>query len=205
MTHILHIDASARADSSHSRLISGELVEAWKSADPETNITYRDIGHQNIPYVSEPFIYAMYTPKEARTAEQEELLALSDELVDELHAADVYVFGIPMYNFGVPGVFKSYIDQIARAGRTFDPTTYQGLLKEKKAYVVTAHGGGGYGAGQARELYNQLAPTLRTVFGFLGVTDITFINLENLNQSDEVKAPILAAAREKIKQIVSEA
>jgi FMN-dependent NADH-azoreductase len=203
MTHILHVDASARGGDSHSRLISGELVAAWKEAQPDTTVTYRDLGHQDIPYVSEPFIYAMYTPPAAQTPEQKALLAPSDEMVDELLAANVYVIGMPMYNFGVPGVFKSYIDQIARAGRTFDPATYQGLLKDKKAYIVVAHGGGGYGPGQAREAYNLLVPTVRTVFGFLGVTDVEFINLENLNQSDEVKAPILAAAREQIKKIVS--
>ena len=103
-----------------------------------------------------------------------------------------------MYNFGVPGVFKSYIDQVARANRTFNPATYEGLLKNKKAIIVTAHGGGGYGTGQAREAYNQLTPTVRGVLGFLGVTDVEFINLENTSATDEVKAPILAAAREKI-------
>ena len=204
MTHILHVNASPRGEGSQSRMISNELVEAMKSAHPDVTVTDRDLGHQTIPFVTEPFIYAMYTPEEARTPEQKELLKLSDELVDELFAADVYVFGVPMYNFGVPAVFKAYIDYVARANRTFNPATYEGLLKNKKAIVVSAHGGMGYGPGQERESYNQLVPTLRDVLGFLGVTDVEFISVEGTSAPEEVKAPILAAARAKIGELAKE-
>ena len=203
MTHILHLTASARGDASHSRTISGELVQALTNANPGTTVTTRDIGHQAIPYVSEPFIYAMYTPAESRTAEQNELLTLSDELIAELFAADTYVFGIPMYNFSVPGVFKSYIDQIARANVTFNPATYEGLLKNKKAIVVTARGGGGYGPGEAREAYNVQDPVIRNVFGFLGVTDIEFIHVNNTARGEDVTNGALAEAREKIASLAA--
>ena len=123
MTHILHVDASPRGAASQSRLIAGELMDAMKAAHSDATVTYRDLGHQDIPFVTEAFIGAMYTPEEARTPEQKELLGLSDELVDELFAADVYVFGIPMYNFGVPAIFKAYIDYVARANRTFNPAS----------------------------------------------------------------------------------
>ena len=202
MTHILHINASPRGDASQSRTISNELVEAM-SAHPNVTVTDRDLGHQTIPFVTEPFIYAMYTPEESRTPEQKELLKLSDELIAELKAADVYVFGIPMYNFGVPAVFKAYIDYVARANETFNPATYEGLLKNKKAIVVSAHGGAGYGPGQERESYNQLVPTLRGVLGFMGVTEVEFISVEGTSASDEVRAPILAAARAKIAELAA--
>ncbi len=201
MTHILHLDASARGEGSQSRLISGELVEAITTAHPGTSVTYRDLGHQTIPFMTEAFIYAMYTPEANRTSEQKELLTLSDEMIAELKAADVYVFGIPMYNFGVPAVFKAYIDYIARANETFNPATYEGLLKNKKAIVVSAHGGAGYGPGQEREAYNHLVPTLRGVLGFLGVTDVEFVSVEGTSAPEEKRTPIMAAAREKIKQL----
>ncbi len=203
MTHILHVDASPRGAASQSRLISNELVEAMTAAHPGTTVTDRDLGHQDLPFVTEAFIGAMYTPEEARTPEQKALLTLSDELIDELFAADVYVFGVPMYNFGVPAVFKAYIDYVARANKTFNPATYEGLLKNKKAIVVSAHGGAGYGPGQERESYNQLVPTLRGVLGFLGVTDVEFVSVEGTSAPEEMKAPVLAAAREKIKQLAA--
>lgn len=201
MTHILHVNASPRGEGSQSRLISNELVEAMKAANPGVTVTDRDLGHQQIPFVTEAFIGAMYTPAEARTPEQKELLTLSDELIAELKAADMYVFGVPMYNFGVPAVFKAYIDYVARANETFDPATYQGLLKNKKAIVVSAHGGAGYGPGQERESMNQLNPTLRDIFGFMGVADIEFVSVEGTSAPAEKQAPVLAAAREKIAAI----
>lgn len=203
MTHILHVNSSPRGAGSQSRLISGELVEAILAAHPGTTVTNRDLGHQEVPFVTEAFIGAMYTPAEARTSEQKALLTLSDEMIAELKAADVYVFGIPMYNFGVPAVFKAYIDYVARAYETFNPATYEGLLKNKKAYVVSAHGGAGYGPGQERESYNQLVPTLRGVLGFLGVTDVEFVSVEGTSAPEEKRAPVLAAAREQIKKIAA--
>ena len=86
MTHVLHLDASARGDASHSRQVSGELVQAWLQAHPGDTVTHRDLGHQTLPYVTEEFIGAMYTPAEARTPEQKAVLALSDELIAELQS-----------------------------------------------------------------------------------------------------------------------
>jgi len=199
MTHILHLDASARGAASHSRQISGEFVQAWLQAHPGDTITHRDLGHQAIPHVSEEFIGAMYTPAESRTPAQVEALKLSDELIGELQAADVYVFGIPMYNFSVPSVFKAYIDRIARVGVTFSPS-YEGLLKNKKVIFVTARGGGGYGPGEARESYNLEDPYLRAAFSFVGVTDQTYIHVNNTSRGDETPAS-LAAARAQIKAL----
>ena len=201
ITHLLHINASPRGDSSQSRTISNELVEAMKIADPSIAVTDRDLGHQVIPFVTEPFIYAMYTPEENQTAEQKELLKLSDELIAELFAADIYVFGIPMYNFGVPAVFKAWIDYVARANKTFNPATYEGLLKNKKAIVVSAHGGAGYGPGQERESYNQLVPTLRGILGFMGVTEVEFVSVEGTSGPAEKLEPVLAKAREQIAKL----
>ena len=203
MTHILHLDSSPRGAGSHSRTVSGELVEALKAANPGVTVTYRDLGHQEIPYVNETFIGAMYTPAEARTAEQIEAVALSSALIAELFAADVYVFGVPMYNFTVPGVFKSYIDQVVFANVTFDPATYTGLLLNKKAVVVTARGGGGYGAGEAREAYNVQDPVIKNAFGLMGVTDIEFIHVNNTARGEDVVNGALAEAREKIAALVT--
>ena len=198
MTHILHLDASARGGASHSRQISSEFVQAWLQAHPGATVTRRDLGHQAIPHVSEEFIGAMYTPAEARTPEQAEALNLSNELIGELQAADVYVFGVPMYNLSIPSVFKSYIDQIVRPNETWNLATHEGLLKNKKVVFVTARGGGGYGQGEARESYNFEDPYLRTILGFIGVTDQTFIHVNNTLRGGET-ASSLAAVREQIK------
>ncbi len=201
MSHVLYITASARGEASHSRQISGEFIEAWLQAHPGDTVTSRDLAKQDIPHVTEEFIGAMYAPAEARTPAQKEVLALSDTLIAELKAADIYVFAVPMYNFSVPSVFKAYIDNVARVNETWT-MSYEGLLKNKKAFVVTARGGGGYGPGEVRAAANFEDPYLQAAFGFLGVTDMTFVHINNTSNGEEAPKS-LAAAREQIKTLAA--
>lgn len=201
MSNVLYVTASPRGEASHSRQISGEFIEAWLQAHPGDTVTPRDLSQQDIPHVTEEFIGAMYTPAEARTPAQNEVLTLSDTLIAEMKAADVYVFAVPMYNFSVPAVFKAYIDNVVRVNETFTPS-YEGLLKNKKAVVVTARGGGGYGPGEMRAAANFEDPYIQTVLGFLGVTDQSYIHINNTANGDEAPKS-LAAAREQIKTLAA--
>jgi len=129
-----------------------------------------------IPPVSAEWVGAVYTPEAARTPQQKELLSLSDSLVAELERADEYVIGVPMHNFGVPSALKLWIDQIARVGKTFSYADGipKGLLTGKKATFIIATGGI-YDAQTQMASFNFVEPYLRSVFGFLGVTDATFL------------------------------
>ena len=202
MTQILHIDASARGEASHSRKLSGELVQALKTAHPDAVVAYRDLHTAPIPFVTEDEIYAFYTPAAQHSDTQKAAIQFSDELVDELLASDVLVFGVPMYNFSVPAAFKAYIDQICRVGRTFS-SSYEGLAKGKKAFIITSRGGGGYGPGEAREQINFEDPYLKTVLGFIGITDVTFLHINNTAGGDEIVQSSLAKVREQIKEVVA--
>ncbi len=137
----------------------------------------RDLTSVHIPPVSATWISAAFTPAGNRTPEQRAALALSDTLVAELKAADEYVISVPMHNFGIPAVLKLWVDQIARAGETFAYVdgAPKGLLTGKKATFLTASGGI-YDEGTALASFNFVAPYLRTVFAFLGVTDTSFIS-----------------------------
>ncbi|MBW4669981.1 MAG: FMN-dependent NADH-azoreductase [Cyanomargarita calcarea GSE-NOS-MK-12-04C] len=205
MTNILHIDSSPRGDRSHSRTLSHEFIESWKASHPGDTVTYRDLGHNPVPHVDENWIAAAFSPPQARTPELKNAIAISDSLVDEFLAADRYVFGIPMYNFNVPSTFKAYIDQVIRVGRTFavsENGAFQGLVESKKMLVITARGGS-FSAGTPAAAYDFQEPFLRTAFGFLGITDITFINVENLATGDEVREQSLTKAKQAIAQSVA--
>ena len=81
-----------------------------------------------------------------------------------------------MYNFGVPASLKAWIDHICRVNKTFKigEKGYEGLVKGKKATFLIASGGN-YAPGSPAEKYNNESPYLRTVFGFIGVTDVNVI------------------------------
>jgi FMN-dependent NADH-azoreductase len=205
MAHILHIDSSPRGDRSFSRKFSYEFVTSWKTAHPDDTVTYRDLGHNPVPHVDESWIAAAFSPPQARTPELNQVIKISDELIDEFIAADRYVFGVPMYNFNVPSTFKAYIDQIARVGRTFAVTeqgAFQGLVTGKKMLIVTARGGS-FTQGSPAAPYDYQEPYLRTFFGFLGITDVSFIHLENLTRGDDLREQSLTQAHHAIAQVVA--
>jgi FMN-dependent NADH-azoreductase len=201
MSHILHLDSSPRTERSFSRTLSHEFVTAWKQTHPDDTVTYRDLGHQVIPAVSEPWIAAAYSSPADHTPELQAAIRLSDELIDELLAADLYVMGIPLYNFSVPGVFKLYLDQIVRAGRTFNPNGYTGLVENKKIMIITSQGGS-YRPGTPGLANNFHEPYLRAIFGFIGITDISFIYADGLEKGDEARAKSLAVARAEIQAAI---
>ncbi|GAB4134132.1 MAG: FMN-dependent NADH-azoreductase AzoR1 [Cyanobacteria bacterium J069] len=208
MSHLLHIDSSPRGERSHSRRLTREFVEAWKQAYPEDLVTYRDVGRNPVPHLDERWIAAAYTPPEQHTPELQDAIHVSDRLVDEFLAADVYVIGIPMYNFSIPATLKAYIDQIVRIGRTFElepgniENAYKPLVLNKKMFIITARGISGYGAGERYGMMNHQDPYLRTVFGFIGITDITVIHIENEESGGTGLAESIANARTQIAQLV---
>jgi FMN-dependent NADH-azoreductase len=176
MSTILHVNSSPLYGRSVSRQLTDAFVTQWKSSHPNGTVVDRDLNATAIPPVTGDWVGAAYTPEEARTPQQKEVLALSDTLLAELEQAEEYVFGVPMHNFGVPSVLKLWIDQIARVGRTFSYAdgTPKGLLTGKKATFIIATGGI-YDAQTQMASFNFVEPYLRSVFGFLGVTDATFL------------------------------
>ena len=177
MPTLLHIDSSPLGEASISRHLSKEFVQSWKKANPDGKVITCDLSAASLRPVTGEWVGAAYTPEDARTPAQRELLAVSDSLIADLEAADEYVFGVPMHNFAVPSVLKLWIDLVARTGKTFSYASGapEGLLKGKKATFLVASGGV-YDPATVMASFNFVEPYLRTVFGFLGVTDTKFIN-----------------------------
>jgi FMN-dependent NADH-azoreductase len=176
MPTLLHIDSSPLYGRSVSRQLTGAFVTQWQSSHPDGKVIDRDLNATAISPINAGWVGAAYTPEEARSPQQKELLALSDTLIAELEQADEYVFGVPMHNFSVPSVLKLWIDQISRAGKTFSYADGRpkGLITGKKATFIIATGGV-YDAQTQMASFNFVEPYLRSVFSFLGVTDATFL------------------------------
>jgi FMN-dependent NADH-azoreductase len=205
MTQILHLDASPRSERSHSRRLADQFMSAWQKIHVDDLVIYRDLGHQSLPYVNENWVAAAFTPPEKHTPELTKELELSELLIEEFKACDRYVFSIPMHNFTVPAIFKSYIDQIVRVNRTFkvsDQGVPLGLIQDKKMLIVTARGGG-YQPGTPTAAYDFQEPYLRTIFGFIGITDINFIHAENLNSGADARTQSLNHAVAALEKMVA--
>lgn len=176
MSTILHITASIRSDESISRGLSTRIVEGLAERENAEIIT-RDLADNTLPYVSAERFAANGTPPAERTAEQQQLAAIADELIEELQRADTIVMGIPIYNFGVPATVKAWADLVARAGTTFKYTENGpvGLLEGKKVYLAVASGGTAVGSA-----IDFMTPWLKQFLGFLGLTDVEIVAADGI-------------------------
>lgn len=174
VNRILQIDASARKNGSYSRKLTNKLVGRLKEIYPHATHHERDV-YQDVRFLNEAMVENMATSKNG-TSDQGHL-SVSDELVRELLRADVLVLGVPVYNFSIPAALKAWIDLIVRAGQTFrfGPGGAQGLVKNLKVYVVVCSNGTTLqGPDDFASKYLQF------IFGFIGVSDIQFIDATQL-------------------------
>lgn len=200
MVTLLQVDSSPRSERSISRALTKQFIQTWQHADSNSHVTYRDLGRYPVPPIDEAWIAAAFTPPDQMNPNLEFALKTSDELIDELFAADFLVFGIPMYNYSVPANFKAYIDQIVRVRRTFtiDSDGYKGLVSGKRAVVITTRGGS-----YAGSPLDFQEPYLQAVFEFIGITDTAFIHAENLAMGTEERQRAIASAHTAIHQVIS--
>ncbi|SRR6266851_3367557 len=197
---LLHIDSSARAGSVTRRL-TAKFAEGWRTNHPTGELTYRDLSTTTLPLITDDWNATKADPSEL-SPWQRSYLATSDALIEEVLAADIIVIGAPMYNFAISSLLKAWIDQIVRIGKTVAYGSHgpQGLLGNRKVVVITARGGA-YEKGSPREKFDFQEPYLRHILGFVGLTDVTFINAENLLRDGA--GPSLADAAEQIGHLVA--
>lgn len=192
---LLHIDASPRTVRSVTRKLSAAFVSALRLNHPELQVTHRDVGHNPPPFISDAWIGAAFAKGDFNDPSMKGALHHSDELASELLACDALLIASPMHNFNVSASLKAWIDQVVRTDMTFK-ITEEGpipLVRGKKVLVVTSRGG--YVAGTA---YDFQEPYLRTILGFIGITDVTFVHAEGVNSSDKDREDAMTAASAKL-------
>lgn len=178
MPTLLHISVSPRGRYSISRQLSDAAVEAWKERNPGGRVIERDLAKTKLTFVDLDWIAGAYSSPETHNESHKKALAISDELISELVEADEIILGTPMYNFAIPAALKAWVDHIVRAGKTFRYTAAgkpEGLLagKNKNVLAIIASGGSYKEAGLSA--LDHEVPYLRFIFGFIGITDVRFI------------------------------
>ncbi len=203
--NILQINSSARrlqdGQGSVSTLLANEVVQGLVGRNPGAQTVVHDLSAQPLPPMDEATLGALFTPADQRTDAQKARVAVSDQLIAELMAADVIVLAAPMINFGVSSQLKNWIDGVARAGVTFryGANGPEGMVQGKKVIVVSSRGG--VHRGQPTD---NVVPYLKVTLGFLGMTDVDFVYAEGLNMGPDAAAQGLASARAEIAALLGE-
>lgn len=195
MSNVLVLKSSILGDYSQSNGLIEHLVSSWGNS--VSSVIERDLVATPIP-VLDGEIAGGLRGGDTLTARQEEALALSDMLINELHNSDTIVIAAPMYNFSVPTQLKNWFDIIARAGVTFSYTENGpvGLITGKKVIVVTTRGGM-HKDGPT----DTMVPYLKTILGFIGLTDVEFVYGEALAMGEEMAAKGITNAKSALEKI----
>jgi FMN-dependent NADH-azoreductase len=200
---ILLVTSSPRGTASHSTRIATDLAEKLLAADPSAKLVVRDLVASPLPHIDPDYSTGIYTPVEARTQRQAEAVGVSDTVLDELFAADTVILATGFINFGISSTLKSWVDHVSRSGKTFayGEDGPKGLVTGKKVYIVLASGGI-YSEGAAVQM-DHAVPYLRSVLGFIGMTDVDVIRIEGVGMGPDAVTAALAKASAKVDAVVA--
>lgn len=176
MRTLLRIDASSQTTRSYSRALADYFESRWRRMYREGRVLRRNPA--TLPHLDEATITIFYAGGQTPETNVPEGIRLSNELIGELQEADDILISSAVYNFGIPSALKAWIDHIVRFGYTIGPGEKHpvGLLSGKRVFFVSARGGS--------VTPDYLAPLLKAVFDYIGVTDQCRISLEGTRNFD---------------------
>ena len=196
---LLHIDSSILGEHSVSRRLSADIVDRLKAAHPGLVETYRDLGNEPIPHLSGAYLAAGQIAEAERTPALEQDLEIGGAVLDEFLSADVVVIGVAFYNFSIASQLKAWVDRILVAGRTFryGADGAEGLAGDKRVILAIARGGF-YGAGSPTAGHEHAETYLRTVLGFIGITDPEVVVADGIAVGPDHRTAAIAGAGQQI-------
>jgi FMN-dependent NADH-azoreductase len=195
--NVLYLSSSPRGADSYSSRVANELIADIRRNNPGAAIVERDLATDPLPHIDSDFVAATRGPNGPQTERQRALLRRSDELLKEVTEADTIIIATAMINFTIPTTLKAWFDWIGRPGKAFAYVDGKpkGLLTGKRVVVIGASGGIYAGDNPAGD-YQR--PYLKWMLGFLGITDVDFIDVEGIGYGPEQAAKSFAAATAKV-------
>jgi FMN-dependent NADH-azoreductase len=198
MANILNIQTSISGENSVSNKLSQAVINQLLEKNPDSKVVVRDLAANPIPHLEIHHFSASRVPDEEKNEQEKEAGKYSEESLKQIQEADIIVIGVPFYNFTFPSTLKSWIDSIAVGGKTFSYAdgTPKGLIQGKKLYLNFAVGGV-YENG----LIENMEHYLKTLFGFIGITDVEVFQSQGL-MVPQLKDENLAKTIAKIEELV---
>jgi len=215
--NILHIDSSAlsaetslplysdpRGNYSISRRYTSKVVDLLKAKSSNVTVVYHDLVTNPIPYLSHVATTGLFMPANMHSPAQAKALALSTSLANEILKADTIVLGVPTHNFMVPAVLKSWIDHAVRFGITVGDNNGipVGLANPKTKVIACVASGGDYSQGPLKG-FSFVNDFIVRFFGNIGITDISFVNLQGLANGQDAVMKAMEVADKEILEIVN--
>lgn len=201
---LLHVDSSPRGTSA-TRALTAAYVAAWLDRHPDGSVRRHDLPVLDLPHLNATEMGAWFAPPDEHTELHRLVLARSDQLIDDVLAADEIVIGAPMWNFSIPSSLKAWIDHITKAGRTleFGPDGPYGIVPARRAVVVASRGSE-YGPDMPTAPLDHQVPYLRLILGFLGIDDVRVVTLDGQGPTHADAAESFALADAEVRALAAE-
>lgn len=184
MKKLLHIIATPRGEDSRTLKVSEAFLESFSKRYPDYRIDELNVARDTLPGLSLKMIYGKYILLSGKELSQELKEAWNpiERHIERFLSAEGYLISAPMWNFGIPYSLKQYIDLIVQPKYLFGWTDkgVEGLVKNRRMVVITSRGGD-YSSDGPYHAYDFQEPYLRAIFGFVGITKITFINAQPMD------------------------
>ena len=203
MKRLLHIIATPREDESRTLQVSEAFLETFKEKQPDWIIDELHLSREELPSMSMKMVSGKYVLLDGKNlyGHLKETWVEILQHIERFQSADLYLISTPMWNFHIPYMLKHYIDLIVQPKYLFryrDDGSVEGLIKDKKMIIITSRGGQYEGAMQG---FDHQEPYLRTIFGFVGITDITFIKAEPMDMGIDLQRQKIEEAQERARKL----
>jgi FMN-dependent NADH-azoreductase len=201
MSKLLHILASPRVES-YSTRVAEAFLDSYRQARPDDRIEVLDLFQADILPFHAPQAKAKYAVMAGQTPRDEAETAWQPVIktINHFKGFDKYVISSPMWNFGIPYRLKQYIDVIVQPSLTvaYSPDKgYTGLVTGKPLMLILARGGE-YQTGNPLQTFDFQESYLRSIFGFIGFSDIRTICIQGTQQNkpEQIEADVRKAIAE---------
>lgn len=204
---LLHVIATPRTHESNTMRVATALLESLHAKYADLSVDTINLFTGDLPAVAGENIETKYTlmanqPIDKRHKESWEKIEL---LIEHFLSADIYLISTPMWNFSIPYALKYYIDSIIQPGYLYkynEQGQPVGLVHGKKMICVTTRGGD-YSEKSPFRAYDFQEPYLRAIFGFVGITDMHFINAQPMDVTLELRKAAITAAIEEARSLAT--
>ena len=190
------------ATGSRSMQLTDAFVAAYREAHPDDTIENLSLYNVAVPEIDldllngwkklgsgEPFVH-LHPSEQAK-------LTIFDKLGEQFIGADKFVVANPLWNLSVPTRLKAWIDTVCVAGKTFRYTPdgrAEALVKGKRGLHIQTNGGHFNGRDPA-------SAYLRTLFGFIGVTDFQELFAEGMDHEPDRAEEIMQEAIDRAREL----
>jgi len=178
MKKLLHIIATPRGEESRTLQVAESFLRVFTEKHSDWVVDELDLPKEQLPSLTVKRVDGKYVLLGGKDLYGELKEAWQEIIahIERFMSADAYLISTPMWNFSIPYTLKHYIDIILQPKYLFryTPSGVEGLVKNKKMTVIISRGGD-YSQDSPVHNFDFQEPYLRTVFGFVGITDISFI------------------------------